>query len=121
MTTPEQFQTLLSSPEGARVEFKSATSGYDFDKLAKCCVALANEGGGEIVLGVTDKRPRQRRRWTRLMADLLRRVSPPGLRVGPRRHSIHKQSRAQEFGRGEPERVAWQWVARAFARDHDCV
>jgi ATP-dependent DNA helicase RecG len=58
-TTPEQFQQWLAEPEGARLEFKEAKARYDFDKLLQYCVALANEGGGQIVLGVSDKRPRQ--------------------------------------------------------------
>ncbi|MCO6442316.1 MAG: ATP-binding protein [Nitrococcus mobilis] len=41
------------------MEFKSARSNYQFDKLADYCVALANEGGGTILLGATDKRPRE--------------------------------------------------------------
>ena len=53
-----EFHVLLESPEGSRVEFKSASGGFEFENLAKYCVALANEGGGAIVLGVTDKRPR---------------------------------------------------------------
>jgi ATP-dependent DNA helicase RecG len=59
MTTPEEFRQLLDSPEGSRVEFKAASGGFHFDELVKYCVALANEGGGRIVLGVTNKRPRQ--------------------------------------------------------------
>ena len=59
MITPGEFQALLESPEGRRVEFKEAAQGYDFEKLVRYCVALANEGGGTIVLGVTDRRPRQ--------------------------------------------------------------
>ena len=58
-TTPEQLQHWLTEPEGARLEFKEAKSRYDFEKLLKYCVALANEGGGKIVLGVTDRRPRR--------------------------------------------------------------
>jgi ATP-dependent DNA helicase RecG len=58
MTTPEEFKTLLESPEGSRVEFKAAAGGFHFEDLVKYCVALANEGGGTIVLGVTDQRPR---------------------------------------------------------------
>jgi len=58
-TTPEEFQHILSSPEGARLEFKEAKTNYDFEKLTDYCVALANERGGKIILGVTDKRPRQ--------------------------------------------------------------
>ena len=59
MTTPEEFGSLLDSPEGSRVEFKAASGGFHFDDLVKYCVALANEGGGRIVLGVTDGRPRR--------------------------------------------------------------
>lgn len=58
-TTPEQFENYLSAPEGARLEFKAAKSSYEFDKLLNYCVALANERGGTMILGVTDKRPRQ--------------------------------------------------------------
>lgn len=58
MTTPAEFQALLEHPEGRHVEFKSASGGFHFEELIKYCVALANEGGGTIVLGVTDKRPR---------------------------------------------------------------
>lgn len=55
----DQFEALLASPEGARIEFKEARRSYEFDKLVRYIVALANEGGGEIVFGVTDRRPRQ--------------------------------------------------------------
>jgi len=58
-TTPEQFQAWLNAPEGTRLEFKSASNNYHFEELVDYCVALANEGGGEIILGVTDRRPRQ--------------------------------------------------------------
>ncbi len=57
-TTPEQLRQWLTEPEGARLEFKEAKARYDFEKLLQYCVALANEGGGKIVLGVTDRRPR---------------------------------------------------------------
>lgn len=49
----------LAEPEGLRLEFKEARNNYHFDKLVQYCVALANEGGGKIILGVTDRRPRQ--------------------------------------------------------------
>ena len=58
-TSPEQLQQWLTEPEGTRLEFKEAKSRYDFEKLLQYCVALANEGGGKIVLGVTDRRPRR--------------------------------------------------------------
>jgi len=57
--TIEQLEELLSSKEGERLEFKEARHNYHFEKLAEYCVALANEGGGKIILGVTDKRPRK--------------------------------------------------------------
>jgi ATP-dependent DNA helicase RecG len=59
MTTPEQFQVLLADAEGRHTEFKAATGSFPFEDLIKYCVALANEGGGTIVLGVTDRRPRE--------------------------------------------------------------
>ncbi|WP_255484768.1 helix-turn-helix domain-containing protein [Acidovorax sp. JMULE5] len=57
-TSVAQLQQWLLEPEGQRLEFKEAKQRYDFEKLLKYCVAMANEGGGTIVLGVTDKRPR---------------------------------------------------------------
>lgn len=59
MTTPAEFTRLLTEPEGERLEFKSASTNFHFEKLVDYCVALANEGGGKIVLGVTDHRPRK--------------------------------------------------------------
>jgi ATP-dependent DNA helicase RecG len=59
VTSPEQFEKFLSAPEGTRLEFKTARNSYEFDKLVHYCVALANEGGGTMVFGVTDKRPRE--------------------------------------------------------------
>jgi ATP-dependent DNA helicase RecG len=59
MTSAEKFQAFLDSPEGSRIEFKRASGGLHFEELVKYCVALANEGGGVMLLGVTDKRPRQ--------------------------------------------------------------
>lgn len=57
-TTLEQLHALLDGKEDEHLEFKEAKNHYDFEKLTKYCVALANEGGGRIILGVTDKRPR---------------------------------------------------------------
>lgn len=58
-TTPDEFQRLIAAPEGARIEFKTAANDYSLSRLSEYCVALANEGGGRFVLGVTDQRPRQ--------------------------------------------------------------
>ncbi len=54
-----QLELLLQAKEDEHFEFKEAKHRYDFKELVKYCVALANEGGGRIILGVTDKRPRQ--------------------------------------------------------------
>lgn len=58
-TTHDQFLQWLAEPEGLRLEFKEAKQNYQFDSLVAYCVALANEGGGKIILGVTDRRPRK--------------------------------------------------------------
>ena len=54
----EQLEALMDSKEGENLEFKKAINKYDFEKLVQYCAALANEGGGKIVFGITDKRPR---------------------------------------------------------------
>lgn len=59
MTTPAEFRHFIQAPEGARYEFKEAKQNFSFDDLIKYCVALANEGSGKIILGVSDKRPRR--------------------------------------------------------------
>jgi ATP-dependent DNA helicase RecG len=58
-TTREQLQQWLDEPEGVHLEFKEAKHSFHFDRLVEYCVALANEGGGKIILGVTDRRPRR--------------------------------------------------------------
>lgn len=40
------------------LEFKEAKNQYDNEKLCEYCVALANEGGGEMLLGVSNVLPR---------------------------------------------------------------
>ncbi|MGM9320866.1 RNA-binding domain-containing protein [Deinococcus aquaticus] len=49
----------MQDPEDERLEFKAARRQYDSDDLSRYMVALANEGGGHLVMGVTDQRPRQ--------------------------------------------------------------
>ena len=59
-TTPAQIDLWMQSrSEHQRLEFKEAKTQYDNTKLFKYCVALANEGGGTLLLGVTDKPPRR--------------------------------------------------------------
>ncbi|MBK8870758.1 MAG: putative DNA binding domain-containing protein [Elusimicrobia bacterium] len=58
-TTPEQIDLWRASPsENKNLEFKEAKTQFDNKKLYKYCVALANEGGGRLLLGVADKPPR---------------------------------------------------------------
>lgn len=58
--TPEQIDIWRSvSTETQNLEFKEAKQQYDNKKLYKYCVALANEGGGYLLLGISDKKPRQ--------------------------------------------------------------
>lgn len=45
--------------ENQNLEFKEAKTQYDNRKLYKYCVALANEGGGHLVLGIADQPPRK--------------------------------------------------------------
>ena len=59
MTSLKQLENYLAQPEGLNIEFKEAKNRYDFEKLKNYCVALANEGGGKIILGVSDARPRK--------------------------------------------------------------
>jgi ATP-dependent DNA helicase RecG len=54
----KQLEAWLLEKEGEAFEFKKAANHYDFQELGKYCAALANEGGGKMILGVTDKRPR---------------------------------------------------------------
>lgn len=59
-TTPEQIDLWRQSPsEHQRLEFKEAKNQFDNRKLYEYCVALANEGGGLLLLGIADKPPRQ--------------------------------------------------------------
>jgi ATP-dependent DNA helicase RecG len=55
----EELQRLMNALEGENLEFKEAKQSYEFDNLLKYCAALANEGGGKLILGVSDQRPRR--------------------------------------------------------------
>jgi ATP-dependent DNA helicase RecG len=58
MSYLETIQELLEAKEGEHVQFKEAKRRFDSGEAAKCCCALANNGGGKLVFGITDKRPR---------------------------------------------------------------
>ena len=55
----DSVQALLEAKEGEHVQFKEAKNRFDFGEAAKCCCALANNGGGKLVFGITDMRPRR--------------------------------------------------------------
>jgi predicted HTH transcriptional regulator len=59
-TTPAQIDVWICGPsEHQRLEFKEAKNQFDNTKLNRYCVALANEGGGTLLLGVSDNPPRK--------------------------------------------------------------
>lgn len=56
MVTLETLNHWLSFPhENEHLEFKEAKQQFDTTKLLQYCVAFANEGGGHLILGVSDK------------------------------------------------------------------
>ncbi len=58
--SPEQIDIWLNvKSETQNLEFKEAKKQYDNKKLYKYCVALANEGGGYFVLGISNDSPRR--------------------------------------------------------------
>ena len=59
MRTRETIEDLLNAKEGENYQFKEWKTKDDLKEAARICCALANCGGGKLVLGVTDKRPRK--------------------------------------------------------------
>jgi len=58
-TTPSQIDLWRgSASETPRLEFKEAKNQYDTEKLFEYCIAMANEGGGQLLLGVSNAPPR---------------------------------------------------------------
>ena len=56
--TFEQVDLWRALPsENQTLEFKEAKAQFDNDKLLQYCVALANEGGGHLLLGICDGNP----------------------------------------------------------------
>ena len=59
-TTIGQIDAWRAEPsEHQNLEFKEAKTQFDNRKLYKYCVALANEGGGQLLLGIEDQPPRK--------------------------------------------------------------
>ncbi len=60
MITLETLQLWLNTPtETEHLEFKEAKSSYDEKSLHRYCAAIANEGGGFLIFGVSDEKPRR--------------------------------------------------------------
>ncbi len=59
MTTLEDLNNWIITPENEHVEFKEAHNNFNTEKLMKYCVAIANEKGGHLVLGISNSIPRK--------------------------------------------------------------
>ncbi len=59
LNQPITIEELLNAKEGEHCQFKEAKRRFDSDEAARCCCALANCGGGKLVFGISDKRPRK--------------------------------------------------------------
>jgi ATP-dependent DNA helicase RecG len=55
MTTSEEFNSWLTTPEGLNLEFKEAKVQFSRKELANYCAALSNEGGGKLIFGVNNR------------------------------------------------------------------
>jgi len=54
----ETIERWIEGKEDEHCEFKEAKYGFDKTALTEYCIALANEGGGYLILGVTNEKPR---------------------------------------------------------------
>ena len=54
--TIDDLNKILQQTENEHIEFKLASNQYDETKLMRYCIALANEKGGQLILGVNDAR-----------------------------------------------------------------
>lgn len=60
MDASHELAQYLAMPKETRgVEFKAARSHFDMEKVLDYCTAIANCGGGTLILGVTDLPPRE--------------------------------------------------------------
>jgi len=58
-TSLQELERWIKAPrENEHLEFKEAKNHFDSMKLFRYCVAIANEGGGKLILGISDKLPR---------------------------------------------------------------
>ena len=81
MTTIEELNKWIKKPEGVNLEFKAASNQFDGEhKLPDYCAAIANEGGGKLLLGVDKNGKVVGTKWhettyNQLSHDLLRKLS----------------------------------------------
>jgi len=56
VTTIDEFNKWLEHPEDRSLEFKTAENSFGKDTdLPDYCAAISNEGGGKLILGVTNE------------------------------------------------------------------
>lgn len=55
----KQLEEWMNNSENENLEFKEAKNQYDITKLFRYCVALANERGGKLILGISSAIPRK--------------------------------------------------------------
>lgn len=54
--TVEDLNKWLEKTEDLNLEFKAAKNQFDTNKLLNYCAAIANEGGGKLILGIENQR-----------------------------------------------------------------
>lgn len=98
--TNDELQILIDRIEDEHTEFKEAKHQYSYDNLVEYTIALANEHGGILVLGVTNKKPRQIV-GTAAFADLTRTkenlIYKVGLRIEVEEYVTEEQKRVLLF------------------------
>lgn len=57
--TLDELNDVMKCAENEHIEFKEAKEQIDTRDVIDYCVALANEGGGNLILGVSNKKPRR--------------------------------------------------------------
>ena len=58
MQNDDLIHALLAAKEGENIQFKEAKQRFSAQEAAQICCALSNCGGGKLVFGISDKRPR---------------------------------------------------------------
>jgi len=58
-TTSSMITAWLTAAEDEHLEFKAAKNNFDRDEVGHYCSALSNVGGGHLVLGISDRIPRE--------------------------------------------------------------